>query len=62
LDNKKCNSKKGFHNTSIGTLSDNRFRKRYNKKIQSFFLSDPQIRKEDRLVISLNDTNNQRKG
>lgn len=26
------------------------------------FLSDPQITKEDRLVISLNDTNNQRKG
>ena len=28
---KKCNSTKVFHNTSIGTFLDNRFRKRFRK-------------------------------
>ena len=50
---KTYHSTKSFHNTSIGTLFDNRFRKRFKKYksklvviIGDFFLSDPQIRKE----------------
>jgi hypothetical protein len=53
---KKYHSKKSFHNISIGSFLNNRFRKRYNKKYKSklvvitgdFFLTDPQIKKEDK--------------
>ena len=46
---------KSFHNTSIGTLFDNRFKRdleKYKSKlvviIGDFFLSDPQITTEDK--------------
>ena len=61
--------KRGFHNTSIGSLFDNRFRKRYNKKIQIqisyynrglFPFRFTNFKRRQRLVISANDTSNQK--
>ena len=52
---KEKGNTKGFHNTSIGTLSDKRIGKRYNKYKSKlliitgdFSLSDSQITKEDK--------------